>query len=87
MRVVGEDGSHSDGNRVDLRAELVHAPARCLARHPAAVGPRHTAVEGQRELQDHERPLERDPRPPCLVLLPAAEGELAVLDRDRDTRG
>src|SRR5439155_5987049 len=72
-RPVGPGRAAADGDRVRLRAQLMHEPAALLARDPSP--PRHgdAAVEGDRGLVDDERPPFHDPRPPGLVLRPGLE--------------
>ena len=72
-RRVGAHRPHPDRDGVGCRAQLVHAPPRLLARDPAAARHRDAPVERDRRLVRHERPAERLPRPPRLVLAPRGE--------------
>ena len=80
-RIVRTNGAHAHGHRIGGGAELVHATTALLACHPAGAGHGHAPVEGDGELERHERPPRRDPGAPGLVLRPRLEG-VGVLDLD-----
>ena len=86
-RVLPAHRSHSDRDGVGLRPQHVHEPPRRFAGDPARAGHPHAAVERDRDLVGDERPSLRDPRPPLLDLLTAAERELAVGELDLDSGG
>ncbi len=67
-RQIGPRGPASNGDRVDLRAQLVDEAAALLAGHPACSGDDDPAVEGRGHLVDHERAPLPHPGAPCLVL-------------------
>ena len=80
-RIVRTHCSHPDRDRVHRGAELVHEPARLVARHPAPAGDGDAPIEGDRNLVRHVRTAERDPRAPRLVL-PARAGAFDDVDLD-----
>ena len=67
-RVLEPHRAHPDGDGVGRGAQLVHEPARLLARDPALAGDGDAAVERDRRLVGDERAPERRPRAPRLVL-------------------
>ena len=81
---VGPHRPHPDRDRVGSGAQLVHPPPRLLARHPAPAGNGDAAVERDRRLVGDERPAERLPDAPRLVL--PARGEV-VEELDLDPGG
>ena len=85
-RVLEAHRSHPDRDRVGGGAQLVHATARCLTGDPALARHGDAAVERHRRLVGDERPAERDPRAPRLVLAPRLEA-VGVLDLDARSRG
>ena len=82
-RVLEPHRAHPDRDGVGGGAQLVHEPARLLARDPALAGHGDAAVERDRRLVGDERAAERDPRAPGLVLAPRLE---AVGELDLDAR-
>ena len=83
-RRVGAHRAHPDRDGVGGGAQLVHAPPRLLARHPAAARHGDATVERDRRLVGDERPAERLPHAPGLVL--ASRGEI-VEELDLDPGG
>ena len=83
-RRVGAHRPHPDRDGVRGGPQLVHPPARLLARHPAAARDGDAAVERDRGLVRDERTPERLPHAPRLVL--PARGEI-VEELDLDPRG
>ena len=61
QRIVGEDGSRSHGDRVDLGAHRVRMPKRIVRADARALPDlrRHAVVEARRRLHDDERPMLR----------------------------
>ena len=80
-RILEAHRSHADGDCVGRGAQLVDATARCLPRDPALARHGDPPVERHRRLVGDERPAERDPRSPRLVLAPRLEA-VGVLDLD-----
>ena len=84
-RIVPAHRSHADRDGVRLRAQARGRAGATPRRSPSArPGTVDAAVERHRDLVSHERASLQDPRPPLLDLLPRAEAELAVRDRDLD---
>ena len=80
-RIVSTNGAHAHGHRIGGGAELVHPTTAVVACHPAGVWHGHASVEGDGELERHERPPHHDPGTPGGGLRPRLEG-VDVLDLD-----